>query len=330
MRKLLLLTSFIMANALIANGQILDIKSLFRPGVRVTMDWIPEQQWGDSSGFGVSHYRISTVIPLKTKVGVDLSKLKLNDLKLKDVNVQASQRFLTINAGYRDVQISRVGENRKIWNATIGLTGIKATTKSGFWLWTANLGFVESMETSSPNPFFVGGIVHARIKGVHKQNFLGLALTASRTSVIPLPIIGWRRKLMPKTHINIFLPVHLSIDRNLGKGTSIMWTNNFSAFTSFLAPDQGRETFDGKQYSEVGLGYSGLRSGFAFKTKVAKGFKFMLAGGVTVFDRVYLFDTPRKSLESHNRNFHPYATATLFYKLGKKGGLGSEIFGNEI
>lgn len=332
MQKALLCFVALLAISLPASqAQFVDFRSFFRPGLRMSADWIPNANLDDTTRFGMQHYRVATILPLKTNVGLDLSDVKLSDFRLKDLNAKASQRFVTFNAGMRQMEMSRIGENRQIWNATIGITGIKASIKTGFWLWTANLGFVESLETDLPNPFFVGGIVHARIKGIHKQNFLGLALTAGRHNILPIPIVGWRRKLMSKTHINIFLPIHLSIDRKLGKNSVLVWSNNFTAMTTMFSPDRGSELVgaNGQVYDPVRLGYGGLRSGLSLKMPVMKSFKIQLTGGVSLFDGIRLLDPPRERLISYNRLFHPYATLTLFYKMGNKG-ISSELFGNEI
>ncbi len=188
-----------------AFAQGLDIPFLFKTGLRTQVTYTPIQ--ADSNlNMQINHYQVQGIFSLKSNINANFS--------LKKFDIGIKQNFLTINVGMRVVNMNFSPENKaNYWaNLTLGYTSIKAGIRNGIWVRTLQVGAVQDVEDlGNTRPFVLGAVAKVFILGLRKQNIFGLGVAYTpQGRILPVPIIGFNRKLSDKWDMNLLIPASIA------------------------------------------------------------------------------------------------------------------------
>jgi len=194
-----------------AFSQSLNVGFLFNPGVTVGTDVFSGAAVNDSVNFQLNKYKGQLVLPLKTKLGVD--GLTLKNFSLKKIDAKASQLFLTFNGGVTQSSLGDDNLFENVYDGAIGLTGLYASVKKGIWMYSVNVYFSETGVTfkESPNPNFRGYVAKVKIKGLKFVYFYGTSLIINQGQIIPVPMFGFRKVLLPKITASLVFPLQAKL-----------------------------------------------------------------------------------------------------------------------
>ena len=283
------------------------LNQLFKPNVRLRYQVMANSNMGnDTLKLGYQQASIAGVLPLGGNVSASLQKLEL----------KAHQSFLNVQLGARVVQFPFLQQSQNIGNATVGFTHLRGQVGKGVWAYTAQVGAIANQDNpSNLNPFAIVGLVKIRVKGLRKQNILGLGAGVNGGQFFVAPIIGWNRKLAKKWDIAILLPVQIGITYKHNKKLLFEWSNNFSAFAFRVSPNIAR--------------YSDARTSLETTWKVGKWAQLMLEVGGAYYQNVRLQNTDRTVeigwFRAQKLGFTPFASVGLRLQL-EGGFMSSQIF----
>lgn len=214
---------FICCFATKATAQLgIDMPFWFKTGLRVQTSYTPIQN--DSTlDLRMTHYQVQGIFSLKSKLNAKLS----TDISLKDINknivknllkksdIGFKQSFIALNVGMRVVEGNIFSDqNKHYWaNANISYTNIKASLRGGVWVRTLQIGAVQDVENlTNTRPFALGAIAKIFVKGLRKQNIFGLGVAYTPNGkILPIPIIGFNRRLAKKWDLNILIPANIAV-----------------------------------------------------------------------------------------------------------------------
>lgn len=298
-------------------AQYVGFTSLFRPGARVGVQYMPSDLLDETNQFGYSQIRTALIVPLSGGA----------DLNLKKLRASAQQSFLNFNAGIRQYELNNLGIQRELGNFSLGLTGVKASVGigTGIWAYTVQAGFLQSLESSGGRaPFAMAALLKIKIKGLNRQNFFGGGLVYAGKRLLPIPLIGIRRKLAKKLHLTALFPVQLDITKKFSKSSRLSWLSAVNGFSSTLQPNAGAIT------QEALFSFSSFRSSFIYQLRASGNLKLFFEAGMNLFGQAQIYDSDRENkLFDYDAHFTPYAGITARFNFGKSI-LGSQMFGNDM
>lgn len=134
--KFFILSVFVV-HTFILSAQGLDINRFFRTGLNLRAEYIPDANVTDTTGrIGFSRYNAQLIIPLKGKIEASWKKL----------DITASQYFLTLNGGVRQVRSKNLSlePNQNLYTLSFAVAGLHAGLRSKMWLYAFGGGFTES------------------------------------------------------------------------------------------------------------------------------------------------------------------------------------------
>lgn len=224
------------------NAQSFDLEQfdqIFRPRVRLDARWTPQLAFTGTDG----HYEERSTTAVFTFPVHQRWKVGLNqhaegegvwDLLKNAVRIRASQVMGNARFGTRHLMLD--DGTRNLHSASLGALGISLTKKYRVLFWSVNANVSEEEQTfDHAVPRFNGIIGKAHVKGVRKQFFYGLALTASDGLNLPLPFIGGNAPMGDRWSFQYVLPLQAAFNYKASKELRF----------------------------QVGVGGDGYRSGFA-------------------------------------------------------------------
>ncbi|MGB0524398.1 MAG: DUF6268 family outer membrane beta-barrel protein [Flammeovirgaceae bacterium] len=304
----LLLTSYM------CPAQYVGLTSLFRPGARVGVQYMPTDLVEKEVPFGYSQLRSTLIIPMGGAANLDLKKLKAS----------ARQQFLTFNFGARQYELGNQGTKREVGNFSLGFTGVSLSTNSGIWAYTVHAGILNDFAIQEQQPFAMAAVMKIKIKGLNRQDFFGGGLIYAGKRLFPVPLIGIRRKLAKKLHITAIFPVQIDLSKKLSKRTRLSWLNTWNGFSTNM-----EYVTNGSPQNAL-FAFSALRSSLIFQWKLSNNLRLMLEGGMNTWSNVRVFDSNRDNeWVDADANFTPYVGVTARFNFGKSL-VGSQLFGNDL
>jgi Domain of unknown function (DUF6268) len=284
-------------SAIDAHAQLnFALHQLFRPNIRLRYQVLANSSLGnDSLQLGYQQASIAAIVPLGGNVSASLKELQL----------KAQQSFLNLQFGGRISQFPLM-QAQTLANATIGFTHLRGQVGRGVWAYTAQIGGIANQtDAGRTNPFAIMGALKVRIKGLRKQNILGVGAGMNGGQFFIAPIIGWNRRLAKKWDIAILLPIQISISYKHNKRLLFEWNNNFSAFAFQRSPDIAR--------------YSDVRTSLEMTWKMHKAAQLMLEVGGAYYQNATIRNTDKRitlgSLKIHHLGFTPFVSLALRFQL---------------
>lgn len=254
------------ALAPVAHAQSFDLEQfdqLFRPRLRLDARYTPGVAFTDRPGSFEERTATGVLtVPLwkKWTAGVELNLLgdTWKDLLKNSVRVRASQVLL--NARYTPRELRIGDELHTLHSASIGALGISLTKKYRVLFWSVNANLSESAATlDEAVPRFNGIIGKMQVKGLRRQVFYGLAVSASDGLNLPLPFVGGQEPLGERWSFQYILPVQLAVGYKASQRTRFSVGIGADGFRSgFAAGDQ-----------RVNLNYTALRAFLLVRHKLS-------------------------------------------------------------
>lgn len=248
---------FIVLGSFSATAQSFDLEQfdqLFRPRLRADARWTPSLAFSDEDGryeersaTGVFTFPVHS----RWKVGVDLGAQGdgISETFKNAVRIRASQVMGNARYGYRELMIG--DDVRMLHSASIGALGISLTKNYRVLFWSANMNVSEEESTIDQSiPRFNGVIGKAHIKGLRKQFFYGLALTASDGLNLPLPFIGGNAPMGDRWSFQYVLPLQAAFGYKASKDLRFLIGVGADGYRSGIARGDDR----------INLNYTALRA----------------------------------------------------------------------
>lgn len=310
---------------LIENGflhaQQIGLGFLFRPHVRLGMDYLPSKQINDSLRFQMNRYSLNAVVPLSGKI----------EASLQDLSLKASYHFLTFNTGFRTPNVEYASPHSRLYNASIGISGIRGALLKGAYFYTLNLGFVqEGRSLDQMHPFGIAAFAKLQIKGIYKHNIYGVALLYQYKRFLPVPLLGLNRKIAKNLTTQILLPAQATLSYKINRKLKIDWTTSLLSFRGGIIPNL---SWIGNQntnptFQNPNLNYTHLRSGLMARYQIGSRWQLEAEGGYALFRNLYLQDQNEQYFK-HTVPATFYGGIALRMDLGK-GVVSSKLFGNDF
>ncbi len=227
---------------------------LFRPRLRLDARYTPGVAFTDRPGSFEERSATGVLtIPLwkKWTAGVELNLLGdgWKELLKNSVRVRASQVLL--NARYTPRELRIGDEQHTLRSASIGALGISLTKKYRVLFWSVNANVSEAAATlDQAVPRFNGIIGKMQVKGLRRQVFYGLAVSASDGLNLPLPFVGGQEPMGERWSFQYILPVQLAVGYKASQRTRLLVGVGADGFRSGITLGDER----------VNLNYTALRS----------------------------------------------------------------------
>lgn len=244
------------AMATATHAQSFDLEQfdqLFRPRLRLDARYTPGVAFSDRPGSFEERSATGVLtIPLwkKWTAGVELNLLgnSWKELLKNSVRVRASQVLL--NARYTPRELRIGDELHTLHSASIGALGISLTKKYRVLFWSVNANVSEAASTlDQAVPRFNGIIGKMQVKGLRRQVFYGLAVSASDGLNLPLPFVGGQEPMGERWSFQYILPVQLAVGFKASQRTRLLAGVGADGFRSGFALGDER----------VNLNYTALR-----------------------------------------------------------------------
>jgi hypothetical protein len=317
MKHFVLVTWLIIGHISMVQAQLnIALNQIFKPNIRLRYQFMPTTQWADSTQLGYQQIGLASIIPLGGNA----------EVKLKELKVQAHQTFLNIAIGGRQVEISHLRENIRLGNGTLGITHVRGRVGKGVWVYSGQVGFLADRTiTDRRNVFGLGAVAKVQIKGLRKQNIYGVAVAFSPVGILPVPILGWNRKLAKRWDLSILLPVQANISYKAGKKTTFEWQNTFNALAFPIHPQNLRYDLPTAQFAQ----YLDVRSSIELTQKINRNWHLVGELGCTPYRRLQWNNADRKTIQSFSGGaLGVFATIGIRLNL-PQGWLSSQMFESE-
>jgi len=302
-----------------SKAQNIDVPSLFKPGVRLGGLYMPDISINDSVRYGTTTFRTTVIIPLNCNVNFNLQEL----------NVSAHQSFLTINTGMSKTNFSMINTSNNIFNCSLSFLHIRASLSNGLWIYYVSTGLENNLKNNKNN-FFTGiaGTAKVYIKGLNKINVFGLGIVYSKR-VLPIPVIGLRRKVSDKTFFTAILPLEMDLSHKFSKKFELQLTSAATSLTSGFIVDTMNEHLPKYQNNNLMLSNINIQTSLLVIFKASKNLQIYAEGGIYPFLRLNLtISNKQTSIVKYDYNFAPFVDVTLRYNIGKFI-FGSQLFGSD-
>lgn len=283
------------------SAQSLYLDFLFNAGVTYSSEIHAPSRLNDSVDFRFQKHRLNFVLPLKTKIGVDLK-----NFDFKKMDAKASQLFLTAGVGLNQVAFNEVKE-KSIYRGTIGLTGIKAGIRKGVWIYSANFYINENEYTFTHNmvPNFRGYLTKVKVKSLDFIYFYGGGLIVNLGRFYPVPIFGVHKKMAHRLKATFIFPMEIKINKKLSSKFDIDAGLNYDGINTIYRKGS---VF---QNNEQSVNYRQLKPFVATSAKFSD-LKLKLELGWSTFQQYSDFHG-----NSQRLNNSPYIAVALNYQIGK-------------
>jgi hypothetical protein len=292
-----------------AEAQIPGLNAFFAPGMRAGVEVLPAS---GSDSLTLQRAYLGFIFPLggKTK------------LSLRELEASHKQSFLTLNTGVRRITspLLHVPAER-VGNLTVGFTQVYARLGKGILFYTVNGGLLQNTGTK-PNFFATAAFAKIKVKGLRKQNIYGFALAYSFGNVLPVPILGFNRKLGKKWDTHVLLPMSADISFKASKKLNFTAETSLKNFRTYLTLAQ-YPVFD-RQNFQLFFPQTVLHADWDF----GKRTQLRLTAGCAYAGAVRTYEE-KKLLDSRLLSPAPIFSAQVKIDLGKSL-LSSQLFGNDL
>jgi len=292
-------------------SQSININNIFSPGVTFGLDYLSPSALYDSTDFQFVKYKTQFVIPIRTRLGVDLK-----DFNFKKADAKASQIFLTTRFSVAHPSLSENNYFENIYKGEIEVTAITASLRNGIWVYSANLYSEESSASFKEDitPNLRAYTAYVGIKNLKLYYFFGGGLVINHGKFYPLPLFGFRAKLAPKLTAELIVPVHAKLKYALGKKMTIEVATYLSGINAVYR--EGNNFYG----DDNTLNFKQLKTYLALNTKVGKNYKIKLEGGYAYLQKIDVLST------GFSQDMSPasYVSLSLNYNFG------NSIFGNFV
>ncbi len=313
----------------------IDMPFWFKTGLRVQTSYTPIQN--DSTlNLRMAHYQVQGIFSIKSKLSANLNA----DIKLKDIgkkgafknifrksNIGFKQSFIAFNVGMRVVEGNIFSDqNTHYWaNANISYTNIKASLRGGVWVRTLQIGAVQDVHNlADTRPFALVAIAKIYVKGLRKQNIFGLgAAYTPNGKILPIPIIGFNRRLAKKWDLNVLIPANIAVlyqaNKNLLYRLRINANSLQTGATRLLPITQNAQirTPDRLQYTQ-------LETNLSLQYKITKNLLLLVQGA-------YLRGTNLNFSENKHFLYDAKLSKGFFYgSVGIHFNLKDGLFGSQM
>lgn len=273
----------------VVSAQGIDISRFFRTGLNLRAEYIPDANVKDTAGsVGFSRYNAQLIIPLKGKIEASWKKL----------DITASQYFLTINGGVRQVRSKNLSlePNQNLYTLSFAVAGLHAGLRSKMWLYAFGGGFTESPATMGKlHPYGTGAAIRVKIKGLNYQKFYGLAAVYTNSSIpfLIAPVWGINKKIASKTTLTLILPVQAQLTFKFNSKNNIAFLLTPGGYNGGV-----RDTV--LTHSKVRLQYiySHIKSSLTWNWKPNKNVRISTEAGFLFGRNVTLSYLPDRSREN--------------------------------
>ena len=306
----------LIACPLLTFGQVLNIASIFKPGVRVGYTFQPTTSIAEGTDFGMERWQVNLIIPGKTEAEVNIKKL----------NAGFRQHFFTFNGGLRQIESGNVASDLQVANFALGVTGIKAGIRRGAWAYSLNAGVLQDVNADPfATAYFVGGFARFRIRGIHRQSALGVAMAADGNRLLVFPVLGIRRRLVPRLHLNLLLPVSAGATFRAADNLRFDVSTGFTSLRAGLAVDSANSAFN--PTPDI-LSWTALTTSVKAKVRFSSNMLLVLSAGVHQRTKLEFNRSDAQSITFEGQQL-PYVKAEVRINFGKSP-LGSQLFGNDF
>lgn len=297
----------------------ISINSLFKPGLRVGTIVQPEVAINDSVSVGSYTYLTNVIIPVNGKVKFNLSNL----------DIGGKQEFVTVNAGLQDLRFTDFNSNKLLYHFSLGFTGVRVTINDGFWVYQVKAGIINDItENRIISPYAYAGAAKVYIKGINKVNAFGLAIVYNGDRFLPIPIIGFRRKLASKLSMDVILPLEVDINFKATKKIKFVFKNMLSTSSSGISRNSFNSIVD-QPNSKYTFNTLSLQTTLVGSYKFSNNFIIFAEGGINSYSRINVTETTSKNkISTYNKTLLPYFSLTARFNFGDFM-FGSQIFGSD-
>ncbi|MCB9360145.1 MAG: hypothetical protein H6587_01310 [Flavobacteriales bacterium] len=304
MRKKLIIGLILYLGTLVSTfSQSLQLDFLFSSGLTYSSEFHGAAQVNDSVDFNFNKHQLQFVLPLKTKINLDLKKLDF-----KKMNLSSSQLFLTSKIGLNQSSFTDKSSNT-IYKASIGITGLNAGLRQGVWIYSANLFIDESDKSYNGNlvPNFRGYGARVKVKSFDFIYFYGAGLVVNQGKFFPVPILGFQKKVAKNLKARIVFPIEAKLNYKANAKLNFDVGANFDGVNTIYRSGSVFKDTDGS------INYRQLKSYIAINSKIAKQVKLKLEGGLSVAQQYAMIHKDY----SENIGTSYYIAFTLNYQFGK-------------
>jgi hypothetical protein len=284
-----------------------SLNQLFRPGLRLKYQYLPEVKLADSINLGIQQANLTLIIPLGGGIEADF----------KDLKFQAKQSFLNLNVGQRRLEMSQWAKVEQVNNFALGFTHLSGKIGEGVWVYTVNVGGISTEgDWKKANYFALGGLAKVQIKGLRKQNIYGIGLGFNARRPFIFPVLGWNRKLAKDWDIAILLPSQVEITYRINKKIDLDWQNYFSAFAFNLPKDKFINTSLSNDYL---VRHVDLRSGLELNWKLNSHWRILVESGAVIYRNLRTSQEDLSETHTYTGFGTWYGSMGIRYNFGKKG-----------
>lgn len=324
----LLILSLLFFSASSQNFEMEQIEQIWRPRIKADFRYAASPGYKDSSGsFYYTDETVQASFPIRTKlsagVQIDLTSGSLKDLIKNSIKIEASQVMLNARLGAKQVHTGLDSiDSRKLYNAGIGISGLKLTRKFRVVFYSLNAGFNEEDKTIDQMAIRVNGILgQFHIKGMRKNYYYGLVASYTDGVFAPIPFFGGSQPINQKLSFNYTLPAQISFQYKIN--------NNNSVSTGV--------TLDGFRYGmkfkndRINFNYVNLSLFAGYRARVNKTFGFRINAGYGLAQRANLKfrDLPRETYKMKSgyyleAGFYTFFGKNLFQQIAET--IGNSLF----
>ena len=286
-----------------SKSQGLQLDFLFSSGLTYSSEFHGASKLDDSTDFSFSKHQLQFIVPLKTKINLDLK-----NFNLKKMNLSSSQLFLTSKIGFNQSNVTN-GAANSIYKMSLGITGLNAGIRQGIWIYSANIYFDESEETFNKNivPNFRGYGARIKVKSFDFIYFYGAALVVNQGKFYPVPVLGFQKKLAKNLKTRIVFPIEAKLNYKVNPKLNIDLGANFDGLNTIYR--EGSVMSD----TDASVNYRQLKPYVALNSKIAKQFKLRLEGGMSVAQQYRVIENG--SSQDLGESF--YVAFSLNFQFGK-------------
>lgn len=292
------------------------LNQIFKPNIRLRYQFSPTTAWADSTRLGYQQIGIASIIPLGGNA----------EVKLKELKIQAHQTFLNLALGGRQVEISHLREKVGLGNATLGITHVRGRVGKGVWVYSGQVGFLGNRAIRDRrNIFGLLAVAKVQIKGLRKQNIYGVGVAFSPVGILPVPIVGWNRKLGKRWDMSLLLPVQANISYKVGKKGTLEWQNTFATLAFPTDSTSLRYALPAVQWAQ----YVDVRTSLEYSQKINKSWQIVGEVGFIPYRSLQWNNQDRRQIQAF-QGFAVGSFATLGIRLNlPQGWLSSQMFESE-
>jgi Domain of unknown function (DUF6268) len=224
-----------------------QFEQVFRPRLRLDLKQQMSSAFSDTLGnFSNTEGTAVLTFPIRSRFDVgfrlDTNARGLGDLLKKSVQVRASQLLGSVRIGGRQVELGFDSlPMRQLYNASVGVMGIKLTKKYRVLFWSANVNVSEEDATfDAATPRFNGVIGQMHLKGLRRTFFYGAGLSYTDQLALPVPFVGGSAPIGSDWSFQYLLPAQVAVGFAPQKRTRFLAGLGLDAFRSGIEMNGAR------------------------------------------------------------------------------------------